>query len=78
MRGACGEIGQRAAGVGEDDLDVWVSSNGAAHDEVDGSSTGFVRVVDDWVGEFGVDETGVGDLGWVDEDDGRAAVELFP
>ncbi len=64
--------------MGEDDLDVRVSSDGAAHDEVDGGSACFVRVVDDWVGEFGVDESGVGDLGWVDEDDGRAAVELFP
>ena len=64
--------------MGEDDLDIWVTSDGAAHDEVDRGFARFVRVVDDGLGESGVDEAGVNGMSWVDEDDGRAAVEFFP
>ena len=61
----------------EDDLDIWITNEGATHDEVDGGFARFVRVVDNGFGEFGVDETGVNDMSWVDKDDGRAAIDFF-
>ena len=78
VRGARGEERQRAAGVGQDDLDAGVAAQGAARDEVDGRAARFVGVVDDGLGEAGVDEGGIGAVGRVYEDDGGTAVELFP
>ena len=76
--GAVDEVGQGAAGVGEDDLAVGVGAQGVGDDEVDGCAAGFVRVVEHWLGEGWVDEMRVDGVGGVDEDDGVAAVELGP
>ena len=38
----------------------------------------FVRMVNQWLWEMGVDEVGVNQMCWMDEDDGGAFIELFP
>lgn len=48
--GARGEIGQGAAGVGEDDFAAGVLAQSISHDEVDGRSDRFVWVVDHGLG----------------------------
>ena len=77
--GAVNEVGEVAAGVGEDDLAVTgVVAEHVRGDHVDCCAACFVRVVVGGLGEVFVDQVGVHGVGWVDEYDGGAAVEKVP
>ena len=62
----------------EDDIASWELALATADDEIAGGTRGFVRVVDDGLGQLGAGPDGGGGVARVDEDDCVALVEFGP
>jgi len=58
--GAHCDVGERPAGVGHNNSAVGMAADGVGHDEVENGAGGLVRIVDDGLGDLGIDECGVG------------------
>lgn len=79
LRGAGGEIGERAAaGVGQDDLAPSIPPHDARHGHVDARPHRLVGVVNHRQRQVGVDGARVGGVGRLHEDDGPLRVEPAP
>lgn len=76
--GARCDVGKRPAGVGQNNSAVGMAADGVGHDEVEGGAGGFVGIVDDGLGDLGIDECGVGGVGGMNEHDSFASVEGGP
>ena len=76
--GAGDEVGERAAGVGEDDFNGGVVPDDVVEDHVHGCAAGFVGVIEEGGDEDGIYGFGVGGGRGVDEDDGGAFFEFSP
>jgi len=46
--------------VGHNNSAVGMAADGVGHDEVENGAGGLVRIVDDGLGDLGIDECGVG------------------
>ena len=72
------EVGESAAGVGEDDFHGGVVADDVVKDHVHGRAAGFMGEIEKGGDEAGIYEFGVGGGGGMDEDDGGAFFEFGP